>query len=85
MLVLLPWILQEHGVRSHKARHQSDERIKGLQDLAQDVYSQACSRIQELLGVVESQVQLSLQGFQNRMPSVKFRSGLCSRSVGPSQ
>ena len=40
-----------------------DERIKGLEGLAQDVYSQACSRIQELLGGVES-LQLSNQGFQ---------------------
>ena len=42
---------------------ESDERIKGLEGLAQDVYSQACSRIQELLGGVES-LQLSNQGFQ---------------------
>jgi predicted nucleic acid-binding Zn-ribbon protein len=45
---------------------ESDERIKGLEGLAQDVYSQACSRIQELLGVVES-LQLSNQGFQNQI------------------
>jgi len=56
-----------------------DERIKGLEGLAQDVYSQACSRIQELLGVVES-LQLSNQGFQNQIHQ------LCqfSRSVGAS-
>ena len=45
---------------------ESDERIKGLEGLAQDVYSQACSSIQELLGVVES-LQLSNQGFQNQI------------------
>ena len=45
---------------------ESDERIKGLEGLAQDVYSQACSRIQELLGVVES-LQLSNPGFQNQI------------------
>ena len=45
---------------------ESDERIKGLECLAQNVYSQACSRIQELLGVVES-LQLSNQGFQNQI------------------
>ena len=43
-----------------------DERIKGLECLAQDVYSQACSHIQELIGVVES-LQLSNQGFQNQI------------------
>ena len=45
---------------------ESDEGIKGLEGLAQDVYSQACSRIQELLGVVES-LQLSNQRFQNQI------------------
>ena len=45
---------------------ESDERIKWLEGLAQDVYSQACSRIQELLGVVES-LQLSNPRFQNQI------------------
>ena len=44
---------------------ESDERIKGLEGLAQDVYSQACSRIQELLGV--ESLQLSNPGFQNQI------------------
>ena len=43
-----------------------DERIKGLECLAQDVYSQADSHIQELIGVVES-LQLSNQGFRNQI------------------
>jgi hypothetical protein len=41
-------------------------KINGLEGLAQDVYSQACSRIQELLGVVES-LQLSNPRFQNQI------------------
>ena len=45
---------------------EDDERIKGLERLAQDVYSQADSHIQELIGVVES-LQLSNQGFQNQI------------------
>ena len=43
-----------------------DERIQGLEGLAQDAYSQACSRIQEFLGVVGS-LQLSNQGFLNQI------------------
>ena len=52
-------------LEAKRAVQESDERIKGLEGFAQDVYSQACSRIQELLGV--ESLQLSNQGFQNQI------------------
>ena len=62
---------------------ETDERIKGLEGLAQDVYTQACSRIQELLGVVES-LQLSNQGFQNQIHQLNSEVANVRAQVGAS-
>ena len=42
---------------AHKMVQESEDRAQGLEQLAQDVYKQACVRIQELVNVAENLYQ----------------------------
>jgi hypothetical protein len=42
---------------AHKMVQESEDRAHGLEQLAQDVYKQACVRIQELVNVAENLYQ----------------------------